>query len=127
MAHPTIQRIVREFENGQRWGDAINDNNQSTSFSKNAEEYVPFNKREPIPNRIFRNDLNNTTIANLKRSIRIPSANNARNNYQKKMNRFTRVKSTAIPMRNIERNINRQRKSRKSRKNRKSRKSRRLR
>jgi hypothetical protein len=99
-------------------------------LSNKAEEYVPINQRPPIPRRIIRNNLNNnklnilrrnltikSNLNKIKRNVSVKSANNARNNYKKKMANYMRVRSAAIPMENIERNLTRpRRKTRKGRK-----------
>jgi len=124
---------MQEMENGQPWVNQPNVIMSPRVFSNKAEEYVPINQRPPIPRRIIRNNLNNNKLNRLRRNLTIKSnlnkikqnvsvksANNSRNNYKKKMANFMRLRSAAIPMENIERNLSRpRRKTRKTRKGRK--------
>jgi hypothetical protein len=124
---------------------------QPKPFKLNAEEFVPFNQRAPIPRRITRNNnananlenarlkiqhqmrLANRTrnesknIENLSNKLKSIAISNTRGNYNEKMQRYLNARATAVPLENIERNLMRPRntrKSRKARKNRKTRKSR---
>jgi hypothetical protein len=112
----------------------------------NAEEFIPFNQRSPIPRRISRNNNMNLenarfkiehqmrlanrskneskNIENLRSKLQKIGTSNTRGNYNKKMQNYLRVRTAAIPLENIERNLIRPSSSRKTRKNRKARKTR---
>jgi len=117
----------------------------------NAEEFVPFNQRNPIPRRITRNNNANANlenarlkiqhqlrlanrprnevknIENLRSKLQKIGTSNTRGNYNEKMQRYLNARAAAVPLENIERNLMRlrtTRKTRKARKNRKVRKSR---
>jgi len=138
MANPTLQKHVEQMEDGQAWANQPNVmmSPRATALSNKAEEYIPINQRPPIPRRIIRNNIANTNLNALRRNLSIKAninkirrnltlktANNARKNYKNKMKNFMRVRSTAIPLENLERNLTRpSRKGRKASKTRKSRK-----